>query len=361
MPLLVTGHCDRLIFGLSPAERLRRQVAGMPGLRLVADASAVISEGTLQWLEQNPGIALVSTSGKRLAVAAVDGTPTRDLLDSAAKTVTADTFHYFNRKLRRREALFGVSLDEVDGDALHRTLFNSVYKGVTDLVTKFVWPAPAYWVTRLLAAARVTPNIVTAVGFLCMLLAAVLFARGQIALALVPAWVMTFLDTVDGKLARVTIRSSPIGNTLDHGMDIIHPPIWWLCLAYGVVLREGNTTMVQPAVVAMLGSYVAGRVVETVFKSQLGFNQFIWEPMDAWFRLIVARRNIILLIITVGLISGLLLESFLLAAAWSVSSALIQLVRLAQAWSRRPVRSFLSGDDDLTLAVSRAPKSPSQS
>ena len=356
MPLLITGHCDRLIFGLRPAERLRRQVAGMPGLRLVADASAVISEGTLQWLEQNPGIALVSASGKRLAVAAKDGTPSGDLLDSAERTVTNGAFQYFNRKLRRRETVFGVSLAEADAKGLHRALFDSVYKGVTDLVTKYVWPAPAYWATRLLASARVSPNMVTGLGFVCMLLAAVLFARGQIALALVPAWLMTFLDTVDGKLARVTIRSSPVGNTLDHGMDMIHPPIWWLCLAYGVVLQEGHPDLVQPAVVLMLASYVVGRIVESVFKSRLGFNQFIWEPLDARFRLVVARRNIILLIITIGMIPGLLLESFLAAAGWSVASALVQLTRLAQAWGRQPVRSFLSGEEDLTLAVSRAPR-----
>lgn len=357
MPLLVIGHCERLIFGLTPAERLRRQLFAMPGLRLVADSSAVISEGTLQWLEQNPGVALVSSSGRRLAVALVDGTSNRELLDNAQHTVTAGTFQYFNRKLRRRETLFGVSLDEADEDELHRALFDSVYKGVTDVITKFVWPAPAYWLTRVLASARVSPNMVTGVGIACMIVAAILFARGQIGLALLPAWIMTFLDTVDGKLARVTMQSSKVGDVLDHGTDIIHPPVWWLCLAYGVVLREGHATLVQPAVVLMLGSYVVGRIVEAVFKAKLGFNQFIWEPMDALFRLVVARRNIILLLITLGWISGLLLESFLLAAGWSVASALIQLVRLGQGWSRRPIQSFLSGEEGSQLAVSRSPRS----
>ena len=38
---------------------------------------------------------------------------------------------------------------------------------------------------------------------------------------------MTFLDTVDGKLARVTLTSSPFGNVLDHSLDLIHPPFWY--------------------------------------------------------------------------------------------------------------------------------------
>jgi phosphatidylglycerophosphate synthase len=355
MPLLVTGSCDRLIFGLEPGERLRRQLSALPSLRLVADASAVINEGTLQWLEQNPGVALLSQRGRPLAVALVNGTADGHALQQAERTVRSGALQYFNRKLRRRETLFGVSLDEVDSDTIHRELFDSVYKGVTDLVTKFVWPVPAYWLTRILAAARVTPNMVTGVGIACMLLAALLFARGELALALLLAWVMTFLDTVDGKLARVTVRSSPTGDRLDHWTDIAHPPLWWACLGYGVVLHEGNMVLVQIAVLLLLGSYVVGRLAEVVFKLQLGFNQFIWETFDATFRLVVARRNVILLIVTVGFVTGALLESFLFAAGWSVASALVQVVRLLQGWQRRPIQSFLSDDDGTALAVSRAP------
>ena len=32
---------------------------------------------------------------------------------------------------------------------------------------------------------------------------------------------MTFLDTVDGKLARCTIASSKLGNIFDHGIDLV--------------------------------------------------------------------------------------------------------------------------------------------
>ena len=354
MPLVVTGSCDRLIFGLEPKERLRRQLSSFQYVTIVADACAVISEGTLQWLEQNRGIALVSRGGKRLAVVLPDGAGP-DLLHSTTRTVRSGSFSYFNRKLRRRETAFGLALDEISPAVAHRRLFDTVYKGVTDLVTKWAWPEPAYHLTRVLASARVPPNAVTLLGIACMLLAAFLFARGEIGWGLGAAWLMTFLDTVDGKLARVTVQSSSFGNKLDHGTDILHPPLWWICLGYGVVLREGNTALVQLGVVAILASYVAGRVVEELFKRALGFNQFIWEPFDAAFRLVIARRNTILLIVTVGLLAGMLLESFLLAAGWSVASALIQAVRLLQGWNQRPIHSFLAEDDSELLAVGRRP------
>jgi phosphatidylglycerophosphate synthase len=45
---------------------------------------------------------------------------------------------------------------------------------------------------------------------------------------------MTFLDTVDGKLARVTLTSSRIGDVLDHGLDLLHPPFWYLAWGIGL-------------------------------------------------------------------------------------------------------------------------------
>jgi phosphatidylglycerophosphate synthase len=45
---------------------------------------------------------------------------------------------------------------------------------------------------------------------------------------------MTLLDTVDGKLARVTVASSKFGHVLDHGVDIVHPPFWYLAWGLGL-------------------------------------------------------------------------------------------------------------------------------
>ena len=63
---------------------------------------------------------------------------------------------------------------------------------------------------------------------------------GVFALGLLAAWLMTFLDTVDGKLARVSLQSSKLGHWMDHGLDIIHPPIWYWCWAQGLGQDELN-------------------------------------------------------------------------------------------------------------------------
>ena len=56
--------------------------------------------------------------------------------------------------------------------------------------------------------------MVTCLGLLLTIVAGWLFFKGAIAVGLIAAWAMTFLDTVDGKLARVTVTSSRLGNGL---------------------------------------------------------------------------------------------------------------------------------------------------
>jgi phosphatidylglycerophosphate synthase len=239
--------------------------------------------------------------------------------------------HYI-RKLRRRSTMLAFSLDEVPARKAEKLLFANVYKGVTDVVTKYAWPAPALVVTRLAARLHIPPNAITIVGIALTVLAGWLFFKGEIAAALLAAWAMTFLDTVDGKLARVTVTSSRIGNLLDHGTDIVHPPLWWLCLAHGLALSDPpSAETMWLACWLILGAYVVGRAVEISFHLLFGFNAFLYARFDSLFRLVVARRNIILLIMSIGLLAGAPTTAFVACAAWSVISTVAQLVRIGQA------------------------------
>ena len=103
-------------------------------------------------------------------------------------------------------------------------------------MTKWLWPWPAFWVTRWCAARGISANMVTAASLVLAILAMGLFARGYFGAGLVAAWLMTFLDTVDGKLARVTLTSSRIGNVFDHGIDLLHPPFWYVAWDMGLAL-----------------------------------------------------------------------------------------------------------------------------
>lgn len=298
--LTIVGQCDQRLFGMTPADRLSRQTSKLGDLHLVAHASAVLSDDTIAWLVDNLGTVITSAAGQPLAVAVV---PDEVALAARAingegglKTVSSDTIGpTYVRKLRRTSVPLALRFGEQSRAVIERKLFASVYKGVTDIVTKYAWPEPALWLTRGAASLSLSPNAVTIVGFVLTFVAGWQFYAGNLAEGMAAAWLMTLLDTVDGKLARITVTSSWLGSQLDHGNDLIHPPLWWYCLAHGISSVAPGHSWTWSSCWAILGTYLIGRLFERSFKSQFGLNPFTWQRFDSRFRAIVSRRNIILL------------------------------------------------------------------
>ncbi|MGH8009462.1 MAG: CDP-alcohol phosphatidyltransferase family protein [Candidatus Binatia bacterium] len=215
-------------------------------------------------------------------------------------------------------------------------IFKASYKGVTDLVTKWIWPLPARAVTRYLARAGVHPNAVTLLSWVLVGLTAILLIYGQFGLGLAAAWLMTFLDTVDGKLARVTLTSSQVGHVLDHGLDLLHPPFWYLAWAIGLLgWQFNNVTGLGLAAAITIGGYVVGRLIEGIFLLVFKMEIHCWQPIDSFFRTITARRNPNLLLLTAGTLIGRPDVGLILVAVWTVCSIGFHTVRLAQAFLER--------------------------
>ena len=165
-------------------------------------------------------------------------------------------------------------------------LFSWSYKGVTDLVTKWVWPIPAQWMVGKCIRYEIRPNHVTLTGLLLVILAGICFTRGHYGWGLLAGWLMTFLDTVDGKLARVTVTSSRFGHYFDHGIDLIHPPIWYVLWGFGLETSHlnGFGFSVSTALWLIVIGYIAGRLAEGIFQWHLGkFRYFFvgirWIPI----------------------------------------------------------------------------------
>jgi phosphatidylglycerophosphate synthase len=351
-------------FGMTPSGRLARQAA-RKGLRMAgtaAEAGIVIrgdhiygSDVFDTLAEAAPGTVLVDGAGRALA-ARVDGAsrawalalldtaaPGADLPEAATAVSAAGLAGRHNIALRKR--LNPLLLPATDRDMVEKALFTDSYKGVTDLVTKHVWPQIALPLTRLCALTGVTPNQVTTVSAVLVGVAFWLFWEGHFGLGLVAAWTMTLLDTVDGKLARVTLNSSPFGNVFDHGIDLIHPPFWYWawaagCAATGQPLGDGGWTLGL-----IIAGYVLQRGEEALFLRLFGMQIHIWRRFDSLFRQVTARRNPNLLILMAAVALGAPREGLIAVAAWTVLCLLIHLARVGQALSARragPLTSWLA-------------------
>jgi len=218
----------------------------------------------------------------------------------------------YNKALRKSEPAYALDIRRTPLDKIMRRQFASSYKGITDFVTKFFWPVPAFYVTRLCAQLRMTPNMVTTIGFILVFAALYFFWHGQWALGFAAGWIMTFLDTVDGKLARTTMTFSKWGNIYDHGIDLIHPPFWYWAWFVGLGGSFAfSNVMFDPlsfALAAILIGYVVDRIIEGIFLQQHGFHIHVWRPINSALRFIIARRNPNMFIFMIGI---------LLTAFWS--------------------------------------------
>jgi hypothetical protein len=131
----------------------------------------------------------------------------------------------------------------------------------------------------------------------------------------------------------------------DHGIDLIHPPFWWWAWLVGlpaVGLPLENASVVLTAIVA---GYVLQRLEEGAFIAWFRMDMHTWRRFDSRFRLITARRNPNLVILTLSALAGRPDIGIVAVAVWTMLSLLIHTLRLAQAALQRregPLRSWLA-------------------
>jgi len=267
--------------------------------------------------------------------------------------ITTDDLKAFDANLRRSTKPLLEPVSPARKAELENKLYGNAYRGITDLVTKFVFPRPAKQAVRVCANLGITPNMVTSLGLLLVIAAAYLFYHQLYAWGLLAGWIMTYLDTVDGKLARVTINSSKFGHLYDHLIDLIHPPIWYIVWGGSLVGFSGAMGLsLEQMNWAIILAYVSGRCVEGLFPLLGNCEIFTWRPIDAWFRLITARRNPCMILLTLSLLAGRPDWGFIAVTFWTVLTTIILNLRLAYAVVYRlrfgPLSSWLSSDDVVT-------------
>ncbi len=273
----------------------------------------------------------------------------------------------FQQNLKKKDVPYVLPINKGNRKLLESALFAGSYKGVTDLVTKWLWPLPAFWATKLCVRYGWKPNQVTLMSLLLAILTGIAFWFGHYGIGLIMGWAMTFLDTVDGKLARVTITSSRLGDVLDHGLDLIHPPLWYWAWGIGLATTMTPITDITFLLWVMLFGYIGGRLCEGVFQLWLApFDIFIWRQLDSFNRLITARRNPNLILLTFGWMIDRPDIGFLLMIAWHLISTFILIARLIAAIRTRikegPLKSWLAdidpGRDRNILAVKIFTRAP---
>lgn len=241
-----------------------------------------------------------------------------DALLHAGRITTLDEAQFpgYINKLRRTLPYWIYAVNNAaTRQRLERQMFWDNYKGSTDLLTRYVYPPLVWPLVRLCVRLGLSPNVVTLLSIFLAIVAVPLFARGDFLVGFICAYGMSVLDSVDGKLARLTLTDSKIGNVLDHGTDIIHPPFWYFAFALGLGGQSTDDVLYQTAL-WMIAFYVADRLVLHVAKRRLGFTLHAATPLDGLVRSFIARRNITMTIMAFGVLLGVGPAAFYVITAW---------------------------------------------
>jgi phosphatidylglycerophosphate synthase len=382
--IYIFGESETKIWGLTGRERLRRMLNAKEKIKLVENVEKIPSGATALFLNANflfdarvltalleldKKIALYSDEGCPAAIR-TDGDQAQQLIRNLTRNESQnykfvllavprvglkDLQIDFQQNLKKKDPPYILPVSETNRPLLEKELFSGSYKGVTDLVTKWLWPIPAFWATHFCVRQNWQPNHVTYLSVIFAALAGIAFWFGFFAIGLLLGWFMTFLDTVDGKLARVTVTSSRLGDVLDHGLDIIHPPLWYI--AWGVGLAGTATPIFGLEILMglMLIGYIGGRLCEGAFQFWLApFDIFIWQKLDSFNRLITARRNPNLLLLSYGWLTDQPDTGLLLVVIWHLISTTILIGRLMTAWQvKRLTGSLKSWLQDIDPARDR--------
>ena len=162
------------LWGLTSRQRLLRVLKSAGVTDIVKDLTVVPEDSTvlllrgdylfddrvIRYLVQSPDVLLkisqaptdrfvaarVATEKSTQAVEIIKGASVTDPI-SGVRTETLETLSIsFQQRLLKFEPPFVLPIRSETQRVLERRLFDWSYKGVTDLVTKWVWPRPAQWV-----------------------------------------------------------------------------------------------------------------------------------------------------------------------------------------------------------------------
>jgi phosphatidylglycerophosphate synthase len=312
--------------------RLRRALAAAADGLVAVDAAHVTDPRLIQFLATSgPCVASRGEGPQRAAAlkldrSLADAVPERarslqevaDALLASGRIAALNErdFPAYMDKLRRSLPWWQyVVEDPATRKRLERQLFWDNYKGSTDFLTRWVYPPLVWPLVRLCTALRVHPNVLTTISVVLAFVAVPLWADAHWLAGFACAYAMSVLDSVDGKVARLTLTDSKIGNALDHGLDQVHPPFWYFAWAWGLGARTPDDTLYMAAV-WLIVFYVADRLILAVAKRRLGYALHAATRLDTLARAVIARRNITMTIMAIGLLAGAGPAAFIIVTAW---------------------------------------------
>jgi len=213
---------------------------------------------------------------------------------------------------------------EQDRRLTERIILDSAQNGTLDLPAYLHAPIET-GVISLLCKTRITPNQITIADLIIGCSATAAFAVGRVGLGILAALIFGIVDGLDGKQSRVKIETTERGKW-EHHLDHLIENSWWAAIAFDL-WRGGQLPKVFYFFALLVASHLLDEFAKRRVKMAKGRLLDDITPFDRAFRLIAARRNVYVWILTCGFLLGIFPQNYAFICGWAAFSAAVHLVR----------------------------------
>jgi phosphatidylglycerophosphate synthase len=224
-----------------------------------------------------------------------------------------------------------------DDRLAERIILDAAQKGTLDFPAYIHAPIETA-VVAVLCKTRITPNQVTIAGFVIGCGATAAFILGRVGIGLLAALAFGIIDGLDGKLSRVKIETTERGKW-EHHLDYLIENSWWTAIAFNL-WQSAQLRTAFYFLAVLIGSHLLDEVVKRRAKIATGRLLDDVAPFDRAFRLIAARRNVYVWVLTAGFLLGAFPQSYAITCGWAAVSAAVHVMRstwICNTMSRRIV------------------------
>ncbi|MEP6603400.1 MAG: CDP-alcohol phosphatidyltransferase family protein, partial [Spartobacteria bacterium] len=188
-----------------------------------------------------------------------------------------------------------------------RMVLDSAQNGTLDLPAQIHAPIET-WLVSHLCRTPITPNQITIFTAFLSAMVVFQFATGRLWSGTLLALVIGILDGIDGKLARVKVETTELGQW-EHKIDAVLEAAWWLALAL-----HFRTTSELPSALLLFGALLLADVADGFARRSVrratGRNLDDVSNFDRAFRLVSGRRNIYVWMFASGLLFGVAPQTY---------------------------------------------------
>ena len=234
--------------------KAKPSVPTISGDVVIADCRLLVQTGEIKAILAQRG-RLVSAEGNPLPLGVVDGAL---LGKSDVDALLAGSAPV------RATGVAGAVSDVASAKTMERKLWASLGSSSDGVVDTYFNRPLGRFLSKALIHTPVTPNQVTVVSAWVGLASAWFFAQGNYTAGIIGAILLqlsALIDCVDGDIARVVFKESPIGKWLDLGLDqVVHVAVF-ATLAVGLHRAGIDAPVVALGISAVVGAVISFPVV----------------------------------------------------------------------------------------------------